>query len=128
MGRGTGMGHYFTSTMPTTIAEALGMTVEELQAARIEGKSVADLAEEKNISIDSLKNKLIQERTAQLQQLVSDGVLTQAQMDAMTANMSNMIDAAIQSNNIGHMNGRGGMGMMGHGGRGHMNGGSQNLY
>ena len=39
MDRSAGMGHYFAGTMPTTIAEALGITVDELQAARIEGKS-----------------------------------------------------------------------------------------
>ena len=128
MERGAGMGHYLSGTMTTIIAETLGITVEELQAARIEGKSVANLAEEKNISVDDLKNKLIQARTAELEQLVSDGVLTQAQMDAMIANLAPMIEAAIKNNNLGHMNGRGGMGMMGHGGSGHMNGGSQNLY
>ena len=37
------------------IAEALGITVDEAQAARIEGKSVAELAEEKNISVDDLR-------------------------------------------------------------------------
>ena len=128
MDRSAGMGHYFAGTMPTTIAEALGITVDELQAARIEGKSVAQLAEENNISVDDLKNKLIQARTSELEQLVSDGVLTQAQMDAMTANMAPMINATIKNNNLGQMNGRGGMGMMGLGGRGHMNGGNQNFY
>ena len=128
MDRSAGMGHYFAGTMPTTIAEALGITVDELQAARIEGKSVADLAEEKNISVDDLKHKLIQERTAELEQLVSDGVLTQAQMDAMIANLAPMIDTTIENNNFGHMNGHRGMGMMGLGGRGHMNGGNQNFY
>jgi hypothetical protein len=128
MERGAGMGHYFSGTMTTIIAETLGITVEELQAARIEGKSLAQLAEEKNISVDNLKNKLIQARTAELEQLVSDGVLTQAQMDAMIANLVPMINATIKNNNLGHMNGRGGMSMMGLGGRGHMNGGNQNLY
>ena len=77
---------------------------------------------------NGLKNKLIQERTAELEQLVSDGVLTQAQMDAMIANLAPMIDTTIENNNFGHMNGHGGMGMMGFGGRGHMNGGNQNFY
>ena len=128
MERGAGMGHYFSGTMTTIIAETLGITVDELQAARIEGKSVAQLAEENNISVDDLKNKLIQARTSELEQLVSNGVLTQAQMDAMIANMAPMINATIKNNNLAHMNGRGGMGMMGLGGRGHMNGGNQNLY
>ena len=49
-------------------------------------------------------------------------------MDAMIANLAPMIDTTIKNNNFGHMNGHGGMGMMGLGGRGHMNGGNQNFY
>jgi hypothetical protein len=130
MASGARMGHYFSGTMTTIIAETLGITVEELQVARIEGKSVAQLAEEKNISVDDIKIKLIQARTAELEQLVSDGALTQAQMDAMIANLAPMIDATIKNNNLnlGQMNGHGDMGMMGLGGRGHMNGENQNLY
>lgn len=129
MGNGAGMGHYFAGSMANTIAETLGITIEEFQTALREGNSVADLAQEKNISINDLKNKLIQVRTAELKQLVSEGSITQAQMDAMIANMDSMVEAAIKNNGVGHMNGHsGGMGMMGYGVSGHMNGGNQNLY
>ncbi|MCL6573099.1 MAG: hypothetical protein K6T88_15680, partial [Bacillus sp. (in: Bacteria)] len=48
MGGGAGMmGQNFAGTMPSVIAKALGMTVEELQVARQEGKTVADIAADK---------------------------------------------------------------------------------
>ncbi len=122
MGRGGGMGHHFAGSMPNIIAEALNISLEELQTAHDEGKSVADLAEEKNVSIDELRIKVLETRKAELQQLVQDGDITQEQMDAMLVHMESMIDSAFQKDGtgFGHMNGRGGMGNGHHMNRGHM--------
>lgn len=114
-GNGAGMGQMFAGTMPKTIAEALGMTVDELQAARAEGKSVADLAKEKGIKLDDLTNKMINARKSQLEQLVKDGKITQGQMDIMLSNMKTMIEQAIERDTIGPVNGRKGRMGNGHG-------------
>ena len=116
MGNGAGMGKLFAGTMPKTIAEALGMTVDELQAARAGGKSVADLAKEKGIKLGDLTDKMITERKSQLEQLVKDGKITQEQMDTMLNNMKTMMEQAIERDTIGPMNGRGGRMGNGHGG------------
>lgn len=117
MGNGARMDGYFAGSMPKVIADALGMSVDELQAARSEGKSVADLAKEKGVKVDDLLDKMITSRKADLNQLVKDGKMTQEQLDAMLKNMKVMMKTAIERNTIGPMNGSGnrhmGMGQSG---------------
>lgn len=115
--KGTAMGQLFAGTMPNIIAEALGMTVDELQAARAGGKSVADLAKEKGIKVDDLTNKMLNAKKSQLEQLVKDGKITQEQLDIMLNNMKTMMKQAIERDTIGPMNGSGGRMGIGHGGK-----------
>ncbi|WP_338470659.1 hypothetical protein R4Z10_18010 [Niallia sp. XMNu-256] len=119
---GMGMGHHFSGSMSTMIAEALNLSEEEIQIARSEGKSIADLAEEKDISLDELKAKVLEARKADLQQLVKDGDITQEQMDRMVVHMESMAAFALENNEFGHghMNGRDGMGSGHHMNRGNM--------
>lgn len=120
MGSGGGMmGQSFAGTMPAVIADALGMTVDELQAARQDGKSVADIAADKGVKEKDLLTSMMQSRKAELEKLVKDGTMTQEQMDQMLKNMESMMKIAIQRDTFGPMNGHGkGMGKgqgMGHG-------------
>ena len=126
MGNGFRMGQYFSGNMSEVVADTLGITLEELQAARYEGKSVAELANEKGINKDELVNKLIQSRKADLEQAVTDGTLTQEQMDAMLANMKVQIKNSVERKNVGPMNGNRGGHMMGMGQSGRSNGSLQN--
>jgi hypothetical protein len=90
------------------IAEELGLTVEELAAARDEGTHIYDLAEEQGIEMDTLMTAVFEARTAAFDQAVADGLLTQEQADLLL------------SQSGPHFGGFGGHG--GHGGRG-MHGG-----
>jgi hypothetical protein len=90
------------------IAEQLGLTVEELAAARDEGTHIYDLAEEQGIDMDTLMTAVSEARTAAFDQAVADGLLTQEQADLLL------------SQSGPHFGGFGGHG--GHGGRG-MHGG-----
>ncbi|WP_404330152.1 hypothetical protein [Mesobacillus maritimus] len=114
MGRGQGMGNgaavgaQFLMTMPELIADALGLTMDELQTATSEGKSVADLAGEKGIAVEELVAKMVEARKVELEQLVKDGTLTQTQMKTMLANMEAMMENAVERGMVGPMNGRGG--------------------
>jgi len=67
-------------------AEALGMTVEELQAAREEGKSMADLLEEQGLTAAEVRTALQAAYEDAIQQAVSDGVITQEQADLILSN------------------------------------------
>lgn len=64
-------------------AEALGMTVEELQAARAEGKFIPDLIEEQGLTQGEFQDAVRAAYENQIQQAVADGVITQAQADLL---------------------------------------------
>ena len=89
------------------IAEQLGLTVEELAAARDEGTHVYDLAEEQGIDMDTLMTAVSDARTAAFTQAVADGLLTQEQADLLLSQ---------QGSHFGGFGGHGGRG--GHGGHG----------
>lgn len=112
---GSDVGMRMMGSMNEVIADALGMSTEEFQAARHEGKSVADLAKDKEISVDQLLAVMIETRKANLEKLVKDGKLTQEQMDSMLENMTAMMKQAIERNTTGPMHGSGKG--MGYGGR-----------
>lgn len=130
MGSRAGMGMSFAGSNQEVIADALGMTVDELQGARSEGKSVADLAEANGVKVETLVAKMVESRKADLEALVKDGKMTQEQMDTMLKNMESMMKNAIERDTVGPMNGgQNGMmnggkgGMMNDGKNGPMNGG-----
>jgi len=60
-------------------AEVLGITVEELQKELQSGKTMLDIAEEKNITSEQLHERILEAQKERLQELVKSGVLTQEQ-------------------------------------------------
>lgn len=106
MGNGAAMGAQFSMNMLELIADALGLTVDELQTATIEGKSVVNLAGEKGIAVEELVAKMVEARKTELEQLVKDGTLTETQMKTMLANMEAMLENAVERGMVGPMNGR----------------------
>jgi ribosomal protein S20 len=65
------------------LAQALGMMVEELQAALAEGKSLSTLMGEKGLDAATVRENLQAAYQAAIAQAVKDGVITQEQADAM---------------------------------------------
>ncbi len=99
------------------IAEQLGLTVEELAAARDEGTHVYDLAEEQGIDMETLMTAVSDARTAAINAAVADGTLTQEQADLLLSQNGPHFG-------FGGHGGPGGHGMHGgHGGHGGMRGG-----
>ena len=68
------------------LADTLGLTVEQFQAERDAGKTLAQIAEEQGVSLDDVQAAMQTAREAEIQQMVADGTITQAQADAMLAN------------------------------------------
>lgn len=62
--------------MDATLAEALGLTVEELQAARAEGQRMNDLAEAQGVDLETLKATMDAALTTYVDQAVADGLIT----------------------------------------------------
>jgi hypothetical protein len=77
-------------------ASVLGLSPEELRSQVQAGKSLAQIAQDKGISRDDLKSRLIAVQKARLDQAVANGRLTseQAQQVAarFAANLDRMID------------------------------------
>ncbi len=105
-GRGMmGSGNY-TNTMPmhgammgangmheqvmTAVAKKLGLTYAELNTAMQNGQTVAQLAEAKGVSLGCLKARALAAMKASFADLVKQGVMTQAQADAMADHMDDM--------------------------------------
>lgn len=93
-------------------AEKLGLTTQELLTELQAGKTIAEVASEKNVAVDTIVEAVIAPRTERLNQLVTDGQLTQEQADAMLtlmkANVTERINAEWPTGGFGR-----GMGMMG---------------
>ena len=98
MGRGGMMGRWNQSGtsgqygpmheyMVGAMAEALGMTDEELDTELAAGKTMWQVAEEKGLSTEEFQQLMIEARTSALEKLVADGVITQEQANWMQSRM-----------------------------------------
>ena len=90
-------------------AEALGMTEAELRTAGEAGTTLADLAEEKGVSTDTLVDALVAAEKERLAAAVTDGRLTQAEADARAADLETRITESLDRPICGP-GGRGGRG------------------
>lgn len=63
------------------VARLLNMTVDQIWAERVLGKTIADLAKEKGVSTQTLIDALVASQKTMLDQVVTNGRLTQAQAD-----------------------------------------------
>lgn len=99
-GMGWGMG------MHGAKFEALGklfnMTPEELGTQLQQGKTLKDIAGEKNISDEQLVNAMIDAKKQRVDQLVSDGTITQAQADEWLNLMRQMVNFKVKNNFFWH--------------------------
>ena len=81
-GRGQGMGR---GAEFQVIAEALGVDLATLQSDLQSGKTIADIAKEKNVELTTIVDAVVTERQTALKTAVTDGKLTQEQADAHIA-------------------------------------------
>ena len=71
--------------MDTALAEAFGLTVDELQSTRQEGKTLWDIAKEQGLTVAEYQEKMTQARDKALELAVADGAITQEQADQAKA-------------------------------------------
>lgn len=106
-GPGAGAGAMLRRGAPEWAGESeevealLGMTAEQIQAERLAGKSLAQIAAGKGISEETLTRTILDAKKADLAKLVADGKLTQAQMDLMIERMPEQIKAMVERTNVG---------------------------
>jgi hypothetical protein len=114
MGGNGMMGNGYAGSMPAILAEALGMTTEELFAAQTAGQTVAEMAAAQGVELADVVAAVLAPHAERLAQFVADGRLTQEQADTMLATMTEHMTARFQESGIGY---GGGCGMGGGGGR-----------
>lgn len=87
--RGEGSKHhgYFGGSMEA-IAEALGLTEDELKLEIEAGKTIADIAADKGVAVQALIDLQIKNKQAKLAEQLAAGTITQEQYDTRLADVS----------------------------------------
>lgn len=98
-GRGYGMGGGWMmggsqpmyEYMHEALAEQLGLTEQEFEDQLAQGKTAWQIAEEKGIAQDAFVQMMTDARSAALDKMVADGVITQEQADWMKTRGGSMM-------------------------------------
>ena len=80
-----------------TAASVIGVTRDELRTALESGKTLAQVAQGKNISQATLVDKLVAAEKTRIAAAVKAGRLTQAQADSMTADLPTRVTERVTS-------------------------------
>lgn len=73
-------------------AESMGMTFDELKAELQAGDSIADVAAEQGVSLDTVKSAITTDAEAKLGEAVANGRITQERADELLAKLSEHLD------------------------------------
>lgn len=94
-------GNRYGAVSQETVTDLLGMTTEELQALRLEGNSLAAIAESKGITVDELVAAIMETKTEAVEARVAAGTLTQEQADLMLQQMEQRTIEAVNRTTTG---------------------------
>ena len=113
---GFGMGGPgYGGTMSQTLADVLGMTVEELEAALEEGQTVSEIAAAQGVELADVVAALMAPRVERLEEAVAGGTITQERADWMIEQMTEQMTWRLENASQGFGGFGGGCGMMGGG-------------
>ena len=108
------------------VADLTGLSVEDVQAERAEGASVADIAEANGVATEDIIAKALDERKAILDAKVADGTIPQERADLAYDRMTERLSDRVTTDETGRPEwaglgggmggGQGGRGGMGSGG------------
>ncbi len=105
MRQGIMMGKQHAQTALKVVADLTGLSTTDIRGQRVEGKSLASIAEAKGISEQTVIDKVVVERTATLNQLKADKKITDTQYQSCLSNMKTKITANIERTGVGSGNG-----------------------
>ena len=94
-GRGVGM------AVCIDIPEALGLTIDDYINARREGKSVAELAQDQGLTLDELKDKLLERPRAFIEEQLAAGRISEAKAAYMLEVMEERLNLFLQDGEAG---------------------------
>ena len=98
-GRLAGVGELLmcsTTNPADAVAQALGMSASDLRVALVSGKTVSQLASSKNVDLATIRSAVATQIEGELDQALTDGLLTQTQHDALTNAIKNAAQANTQ--------------------------------
>jgi hypothetical protein len=93
-----------------TVGELLGLTHEEIEEQRHEGKSLVEIAGAQGVSEDALVEAILDAKRESVQQMVEDGTLTQEQANLMLQQMEQRTIQMVNRVTVGSPDSRGGCG------------------
>lgn len=94
------------------VAEALGLTTDELRTRLRDGESLADVAEAEGVDVQAVVDAIVAGHQVRLDEAVADGRITQEQADERAADLEEHAEAIVEGTFEGRMGGhRPGMGM-----------------
>lgn len=76
-------------------AAALGMTADELQTAIQSGQTIADIAKDKGVDIDTVIDSMLESMKAHFDAEVASGEHSQDEADAMLSDMRTRLEAMV---------------------------------
>lgn len=91
-----------------TAASTIGVTKEELRTALRDGRSIAQVAQSKDVDVQKVIDAMVADAKAKLAEAVQNGNLTQAQADRKAANLNERITALVNREGLparGHRHG-----------------------
>ncbi len=97
---GLGIGRIY-GNMITVVADFLGMTTDDIRAERWEGKSIAEIAADKNVSQDELIDAVVGARQDNLQDAIESEIITQEQADLCLEQMKERITTNLERTETG---------------------------
>ena len=96
-------GHHGRGPDLATAAEALGMSEEDLRTGlEAEGATLAQVAEDRGVSVVTLVHALVTAKQEQIAQAVAEGKITQEQADEWSADLQQRVTDRVNGTFEGH--------------------------
>lgn len=95
---GRGMMGYSSMAQPETIANALGITADQLALAEREGKSIATLANDRGVDLQKVIDTVLAPHKAAMAAMATANHMTQEQIDLMSKVMEAQLRAQFSGN------------------------------
>ena len=97
LGPGAGLLAAYADEIHQALADALGMSLAEFEAARADGQTLADLAAAQDVDLATLFEVMDAVRSEAITQAVADGTITQAQADWILTHRAATRQAGLRS-------------------------------
>lgn len=110
-GQGLMYGRQQAQTALNAVSDLTGLSITDIRAERAEGKSLAAIAADKGVNEQAVIDKVVAERTTELDQLKADNKITEDQYQSCITNMKTQIQTNLERTTTGPDNGRQGQGL-----------------